>query len=134
MVIESPEVATEAARLMALKKLVKDAEAETEVLADTLRLFIERECPSDKTRVPGVGKLTIVRNDGRLNFSREALTAHRPIDRDKLWKWLAEVTPEQLDDLNREGAEKLLVDLELDLGAFMRKGEPYSYLLATPEK
>lgn len=133
-VVEEPSFAEEARRLADLKALAKEADASQTAISETLQKWIEENSPSDRIRVPGVGKLTIVRNDGRESFSRKALEGHRPIDRDKLWKWLAEATPTEIDNLNAEGAERLLEELRLDLDGFVRKGEPYSYLLVTPEK
>ena len=81
--------------------------------------------------MPGVAKLTIVRNAGRESFSRRALEAHRPIDRDKLFAWMRENGPDGFARGEDNALERWLADLELDLDAFKRQGSPYSYLLPT---
>ena len=125
---DDPELADMAQGVIEAKRLKKEAETMYDERKNALQAYIEDRFDTDRILVPGVAKLTIVRNAGRSTFSRRALEGHRPIDRDKLYNWL----------LTEEGgwrtgalAETICDELELDLDEFERQGSPYSYLLPT---
>lgn len=128
VVIDDATFATDVARMMELKSLNKRTEIAYGEAVERIQRWIETNCESDRIMVPDVGKVTVVRNEGRVSFSRAALEGHRPIDRDRLYHWLRETgTPLEM-------IEDLLRGLELDLGQFERRSEPYSYVLPTPAK
>ena len=118
-------------RAQEIAKSADDAKAEH---YDRTRAWITANSPSDRTQLPGRGKLTVVRSEGRKGFNKDALKAHRPIDRDKL---LAAITTgsvlEHLPIL-ADGIEATLAELELDLDRFIRQGDPYAFLKPTKEK
>lgn len=96
-------------------------------------LLEERDYGTDRIRVPGVAKLTIVRVSGRTKFDRDALEDHRPVDRDALLRLADGVSP------GRDGISEIVGalhggDLDLDLDRFERQQSGYSYLKLTPEK
>jgi len=127
-VVHDPEIATSLRETLEAKAVKSDAENLYRERKKELQRLVEGRAGTDRLQVPGVGKVTIVRNAGRESFSRDALEAHKPIDRDKLWRWLQS----QAASFNGDH-EELLTSLELDLDAFVRLGKPYSYPLPTEE-
>jgi predicted phage-related endonuclease len=126
--IDDEEFASVADQMMELGDLKKQAEAGYKAAGEDLQRWIEENVDSDRIIVPGVGKVTVVRSEGRSSFSVSAIEGHRPIDRDKLYKWLLETgTP-------TDKVEELLAGLELDIGQYRRQGEPYSYVRVTRAK
>lgn len=140
--VEDPELVELTRQLLEAKSLKKKNEELYEERRDTVKAIIEERYETDRIRVPGVAKLTIVRNAGRKKFSKDALRGHRPIDRDHFVRWLREgritVTSDELAEREfgsiAEAYDAVADDLALDLDQFVRQGDPYSYLLPTEEK
>lgn len=120
---------------MEAQELEKRGKAMAAERKQALQSLMEDRCNTDRIRVPGVAKVTVVRSAGRSSLSRRALEGHRPIDRDKLWRMVTEDGVDRLRDAAAaEDLDTVLSDLELDLDAFERQGCPFSYPLITPEK
>lgn len=128
---DDPELAEMARGVVEAKALKKEGEEFYEERKTALQAYIEDRYDTDRILVPGVAKLTIVRNAGRSTFSRSALEGHRPIDRDKLWKWMRENGPDTFARGEDGNLDAWLSEMELDLAEFIRQGRPYSYLLPT---
>lgn len=132
---EVPEFADLAREGLEAKDLKKKAEENYDATKTKLQALIERDYEGDKILLPGVARLTIVRSEGRSSFSKKALEGHRPIDRDKLFRMIREEGVDRLRDATTpEALDEVLDDLALDLGAFDRQGNPFSYILVNPNK
>lgn len=131
--VDDPELVDAATRALE----AKDLEARGEELCDKAKAEIAaimKRLGTDRVDVPGVARLTIVRNAGRSTFSESALRGHRPIDRDKLWKWMRENGPDAFARGHDEELDAWLDDLALDVDQFKRQGAPYSYVLPTDKR
>lgn len=74
----------------------------------------------DRMYVPEVGTVHWTESAGRRTFDRKTLEGHRPIDRDALVRLASEWTvPADLRAAIEAG------ELDLDLGRFVKQGEPY---------
>lgn len=123
---DDPELAEMAQGVVEAKRLKKEGAELYDERKETLQAYIEEHFDTERILVPGVAKLTIVRNAGRSTFSRSALEGHRPVDRDKLYRWI-------IDEVGGydHTVDEILDELALDLDEFKRQGSPYSYLLPT---
>lgn len=105
------------------KKLLSGAESLKDDRMRELAAVLEAKELPDRIQVPGVGKISRVVSEGRETLSKDALRGHRPIDRDKLERFLG-----------KEAFPTLLAELELDLDRFLRRGAPFEYLRITEAK
>lgn len=132
--IEAIRKARELNEAIELKKrgesLYKDRKAALEEWVEAYA----REHGTDRIRIPGVGKYLIIRSGGRERLSEDQLRDHRPIDRDAFVRWAMEQEDFWANYDGRRGmlVEELADRLALDIGRFVRQGEPSSYLRAYP--
>lgn len=127
--VDDADGAERARLLLDAQRVKKDAEDLVKMRKQALDEWFEEHPENDRVRFPGVARVTLVKNQGRVTFSRDALEGHRPIDRDKLYHWLK--TGVALVD--PEDHEEILASLELDLSEFERQGGGYKYVLANPD-
>lgn len=120
-------------KVIQVKRIRKQADEQYSETTDQLRVLVKKHAGSDRIKIPGIGKFTVVRNAGRRTISASAIEGHRPIDRDALWKWMRENTHDEFALDQDEALEAFLAELELDLATFYRQGEPFEYLLPTEE-
>jgi hypothetical protein len=130
LTIEDPRAEAMAREVLEARDLKKRGEELYDERLDVFKAWLETHAESDRVLIsPGLGNWTVVRNAGRESLSRDAIVGHRPIDRDKFFHWLSERAERLGLDGDPEAIEEVLAGLDLDVGMFVRRGEPYSFLL-----
>lgn len=125
---------------MQVNDVKKQAEEAKDGLAADLDAAMAEAFPGkSKFQVPGLGKITKVHNEGRIGFDKDALAAHRPIDRDAYIRRMREADvgakfqPAGFPTWEAY-VEHIADELALDLTRFEKRGAPYSFWKATPAK
>ena len=138
VIVADDETGELSLKLLEADDTLKKAKQTRDELYDRMEARITTTCESDRIEVPGTGRFTVVRSDGRRSFSQKALALHRPIDRDKLREVLKGLAhdfdhepfwPEETGEL-----DELLEELELDLSAFSRTSDPFSFVRASDRR
>lgn len=110
-----------------LKALVKDAETLYEAAKARLKT-VALDRGLKRVHAPGIGKATVVTQNGRKTLQQDTLRHAMPLDRDKVERWLRNYIPDNAT------VGRMLFECTLDLDAFMRTGDGYQYVKTSPSK
>lgn len=131
------EIVAKGLELLDATSLRKRGETLEKAAKKAMKEMVEESFDSDRVEVADLGgsKFTIVRMDGRKGFRQDTLRAAKPIDRDKLTAFLIKVAGDHEDaDPDSVEVESILDELELDIDAFVKVGNPSSHIRATDRR
>lgn len=128
---DQPNIVKMIRSFMQVSDVRKQAETARGELSDELTTAVAEAFPGkSKFQVPGLGKATLVRNAGKPGFDKDALIAHKPIDRDAFVRYLRD-TDFDGDD---SAIEAMASEIALDMTRFENRGAPFQYWLLTAAK
>lgn len=127
-VVEDDEIRALGEAMLEARSLRTQGEGLYETEAERMEKWMEG-AGLRRIQIPGTGKFTLVQLQGRASFDEQALAGSRPLSWDLVRERLIST-----EGLSEDDADAALVELELDLDAFRRRGDPSQHVRATPAK